>query len=238
MESKIALIFDVETTGLLNTKPPYPRLDACPYVLQFSYIMYDVANGVIVKMMDSYVKIPDSITIPKQASDVNGITREHCEGGRDMIDILKEFYKDYHKCNILVAHNYNFDSNMLTLEMQRYWAKLKPDCPFALNLFQVTYMNDLSINFHCTMNTTADLCKIPMPNKYNKPIDPSKPIRYKWPTLLELYKHLFHEEPKNLHNSLMDCMVCLRCFLKIYNNYDFAEGKFDVFVNRFMPVKK
>ena len=74
--------------------------------------------------------------------------------------------------------------------------------------------------------------------KYNKQIDPSKPIRYKWPTLLELYKHLFHEEPKNLHNSLMDCMVCLRCFLKIYNNYDFAEGKFDVFVNRFMPVKK
>jgi hypothetical protein len=36
----------------------------------------------------------------------------------------------------------------------------------------------------------------------------------KFPTLCELYMHLFHKTPENLHNSMMDVLVCLRCYLK------------------------
>ena len=42
----------------------------------------------------------------------------------------------------------------------------------------------------------------------------------KYPTLTELYLHLFHNVaslPKHLHNSLVDSLICLQCFLFIEN---------------------
>jgi len=40
--------------------------------------------------------------------------------------------------------------------------------------------------------------------------------RYKYPTLTELYTFLFDETPKGqLHNSLIDTLVCLKCYMRI-----------------------
>ena len=44
--------------------------------------------------------------------------------------------------------------------------------------------------------------------------------RFKWPTLGELYNHLFGKEPEGLHNSMMDVLVCLRSFMKMRYEYD------------------
>ena len=106
----IALIFDVETTGLLNMRAPLPSiLDSCPYVLQFSYLMYDITNKKMIKTVDNYVKIPDTVNIPADAAAVNGITKEMCYTGKPMVEILKEFYCDYHSSHRLIAHNYKYD---------------------------------------------------------------------------------------------------------------------------------
>ena len=37
---------------------------------------------------------------------------------------------------------------------------------------------------------------------------------------MELHKHLFRSVPNNLHNSLVDIFVCLRCFHKLYYDTD------------------
>jgi hypothetical protein len=42
----------------------------------------------------------------------------------------------------------------------------------------------------------------------------------KWPKLVELYFALFDENPDGLHNSMMDVLVCLRCYLKMRHNFD------------------
>ena len=40
----------------------------------------------------------------------------------------------------------------------------------------------------------------------------------KYPKLSELYENLFNKVPVDLHNSLIDTIVCLRCFMKMWFN--------------------
>jgi DNA polymerase-3 subunit epsilon len=61
---------------------------------------------------------------------------------------------------------------------------------------------------YCTMMSTRYVCNLP---------------NHKWPTLSELHVALFHEEATNLHNSLKDCLVCLRCYLKLMSGIDLLD---------------
>ncbi len=38
----------------------------------------------------------------------------------------------------------------------------------------------------------------------------------KFPTLTETCKHLYNFEPRNMHNSLNDIIICTLCFYKLY----------------------
>ena len=220
----IVMVFDVETTGLLNMKNGVtPVLDACPWVLQCSYILYDVEHCKVIKTMNSYVKIPEYVVIPPESTAIHGITRVKCDAGRYMVDILTEFYNDYHRvANVLVAHNYKFDTTLLNIEYRRNWPYFKELSPYALNIFQLEYMEEENMKFICTMDSTRNLCKIPFPDNGQGRVSTG----YKWPTLLELYKHLFHTTPDNLHDSMMDCMVCLRCLLKVSETREMEEKEF------------
>jgi DNA polymerase III epsilon subunit-like protein len=220
MNKSIAMIFDVETTGLIYGKV-VPKLDACPYVLQCSYVIFDMETHKILKTMNSYVNIAQDVVIPPESTRIHGITREMCNTGRQMCDILNEFYNDYHNmANVLVAHNLKFDATLLNIEYQRNWPKMRDTCPYALNLFQPVYMNDVNMRQICTMEFSTEMCKLPFPS--------GKGGGYKFPTLLELYRHLFHKTPDHLHDSMMDCLVCLRCFLKISGGgYEMEEYEFE-----------
>lgn len=61
---------------------------------------------------------------------------------------------------------------------------------------------------YCTMMTTRYVCNLK---------------NHKWPTLNELHVALFHEDAENLHNSLRDCIVCLRCYLKLMSGIDILD---------------
>ena len=174
----------------------------------------------ILKTVNSYVKVPSHVVIPPEASAVNGITREKCDAeGKDIREILTEFYNDYHTVNMLIAHNYSFDSAILSVEFKRNWLE---SCPFALNLFQPVYMEKIGMQHMCTMESSTNMCAIPFPDNGK-----TRSRGYKWPTLEELYKHLFTKKPDNLHNSIIDCMICLRCVLKIHLAYDISDDAFE-----------
>ena len=225
-KKNVALVFDVETTGLL--KKNHSKLEDCPHVLQLSYAMYDCDEKKLIKTVDSYIKIPSNVQIPKEASDVNHITPAMCAAGLPMLDVLKEFYDDYHKSTILVAHNYQFDSNMLTVEIERHWPELAVSHPYALNLFQYTYIKSRNMQYTCTMAKSTDLCKIAHLKQLVKKEgekEKERPVTYKWPTLLELNRFLFPTEPQptNLHNALVDVLVTLRCYIKMEYNYQIVK---------------
>ena len=62
-----------------------------------------------------------------------------------------------------------------------------------------------STKYYCTMQESVDFCDI-------KAFDRQGNEYVKYPKLVELFEKLFHSTPKNLHNSLNDVLVCLRCF--------------------------
>jgi len=69
----------------------------------------------------------------------------------------------------------------------------------------------------CTLQDSIEFCNIKSINKFGKEY-------LKWPTLLELHQKLFDTTPNNLHNSLIDILVTLRCFMKLKYDHDILEN--------------
>lgn len=202
--SKI-LAFDTETTGMVNKRA---SLDENPYILQFSYLIYNLLTREIEKVFNSYIRVDSTVVISEEITKINGCTRELCDAGIPIQDALVSFYKDLEACDILVAHNITFDVDMITLEFQRH-SELVTICPNFAN-----YLTKTNV---CTMRASTNICRLP--SKTGK--------SYKWPTLLELHVHLFQRTPENLHNSMVDILVCLRCYLKIKHKYHLEDDVFE-----------
>ena len=179
-DSKVALVFDVETTGLLShTQSMYSKLDEIPYVVQLSYAMYDLTYGRLLKTVDSYIRIAEHIQIPPDATEINGIDKELCQReGYPMVNVLHHFYDDYHMSSLIVAHNYKFDSRMMAFEFQRHWEELKITHPYALNLFHPTYMKHNGMKWVCTMMEYIHVCRIPYPSSVQR----KTPVQIKLPS--------------------------------------------------------
>lgn len=206
MTSRKILVFDTETTGIIKKSA---SLEENPYILQFSYCVYDLKRQMIEKIFNSYIRVDPSVVISKEITNINGCTRELCDAGMPIQDALISFYTDLSSCNILVAHNITFDMEMIQLEFRRHGPELATICP--------DYANCLSKNNVCTMRTSTNICRLP--GRTGK--------SYKWPTLLELHVHLFQTKPENLHNSMVDILVCLRCYLKIKHQYHVENNVFE-----------
>jgi len=213
---KRILVFDVETTGLPPPKSALnPHLSTYPHILQLSVVIFDTAFWKVVKSCDFYIKVDESIVIEPFITELTGITREMCnEHGVHIEDALHEFYQEYMQCDCVVAHNLEFDRLMICTELARLVVKqdltVVKRFPFIEQVFNPTGMNQ--IEYFCTMRVGRKLCNIQAQN--------SRGTYIKNPKLAELYQHLFGQTPINLHNSLMDTYVCLRCFVKLRFKFD------------------
>ena len=222
---KKVLVFDTETTGKCNKK--VRNIDEQPHITQLSYLVYNLETQTIEIHYNEYIKVPDHIVIPEIVTQISGITREICDTkGISIETALQSFYEAYHSCDLIVAQNYEFDSNMITIEVVRNEERLKAMCPNARRLFHYEYMQEQSIGKMCTMRSATTLCKLPhaQPQKYPPRTEEDK---YKWPTLQELYHHLFpNDEPiEGYHNSMVDVLATLKCYMKMQYNIHITHGK-------------
>lgn len=132
------VIFDTETTGL----PPRPHID--PYyflewsncrIVQIAWIVIDI-EGTIVKQVEYIIK-PAFFIIPQESTAIHGISQEIANScGKEIKDVLREFIKDLSTCDKLIAHNIDFDYNVVLSELFR--ADIDP-------------CNMKTIYKHCTM---------------------------------------------------------------------------------------
>ena len=221
VNSSKVLVFDVETTGLLPQKPRNSTqqipLSEYPHIIQLSFAVYDLNNNRLVRTYDSYVKIDATIEINEYVSKLTGITRDICNNsGNRITDVLHEFYLAYMECNAIVAHNMDFDEKMILVELERHqeqMIQLIPD--YTTTLFNKVREEAIGIERYCTMRKGITLCNIMVESKI-----PGKPARAKWPKLAELYAKLFDGEiVDGMHNSMVDVMACLRCYLKMRHGY-------------------
>ena len=190
------LVFDVETTGLL---PKNPTLENSPYITQLSFVLYDKDKKSIHFEYNQFIRIPEEIEIPVKVSEITGITRELLnEKGILIQDALLDFIVAFYGANLYVAHNLDFDWNMLITECAR-------NCPTYEKILRDHKMH----NCYCTMKMSKDLVKIERTN--------ARGVYYKFPTLAELYEFLFKESAANLrlHDAREDVLCCLKCYLAI-----------------------
>jgi DNA polymerase-3 subunit epsilon len=255
-----ALIFDVETTGLIPKPNPAmatpPRLDECPYIIQLSFVIFNIVSNRVEEAVNAYISIPEEITISDCITSLTGISRDVIrEKGEPIVPVLERFYEAYLKCDMVVAHNLEFDKTMIHIEIARN-ETLHRESPAGCAissmraLFTPEFNTSHSIDLYCTMLASVDLCNIVaeyipptpelLPNNTNASSvfkKPRAPVQYKkFPRLSELHNTLFGYAPENLHNALIDVAVCLRCFMKIRCCVDLSDTSFDRMVRNMVRL--
>ena len=223
MDENLAIVFDVETTGLVPKKKEYrgtrtelqsktyyydAPLPDFPYITQICFVIYDFNTRQVIHTFSSYVKLPEGIDISKEASEKTGITREICQAkGIPIVDALIAFYRAVHRAKLLIAHNYEFDHTVISIEMKRNMKneRFRNTCIHADHLFSSEYLSSIGIRTFCTMQAFTNICKIFYAGKTSG--------AYKWPRLEEVHQHLFGSIPENLHDAEVDVMTCLKCYL-------------------------
>ena len=217
------LVFDVETTGLMpqaRRQSYYSnnslKIEDYPYIIQLSFVVYDIHQNKIDYSYDAYIQLPDEIELPEFITNITGITKKTLqEKGQPIEEVLKKFHEAYMFCNGLVAHNMDFDEKAIQVSMERYRITLMDKYPEVFNCFQPMYEKIHHIDRYCTMKKGTDLCNIVLPDK------DGKPGKKKWPKLNELHSQLFpNETVDGFHNSMIDVLACLRCYLKMRHNYE------------------
>lgn len=187
MQEDLVMIFDTETNGL---SPKTSR------ILSLAYIIYDKKRGEILKEYNRYVQIDVSVIISAEITKINQITKEICASeGIDIKEILHSFCSDYKRVNTLVAHNINFDKNMILAEIERN----------AMEDVQPIIFN----NVYNRENNIIEICTM-VSGRSEMPLG-------KNPRLGELYTLLTELVPENWHNALADTRMCLRCYQEMNN---------------------
>lgn len=181
------LFLDTETTGL----PKFKKVSAVnspgnwPDIVSVAWAVYE-KDGTHVYSRYSIIK-PNGWLIPTESTKIHGITLQFAEeNGRPLETVLKELESDLKTVDTVVAHNMEFDKNVI---FNAYKWRLKLD-PFHI-------WPDQEI---CTMMNGELELKIP--NTYA----PSHKL-YKSPSLTELYVATFNKEPTGQHNSQKDVEI-------------------------------
>lgn len=187
MASNLTLFFDTETTGLLNKSKPLTD-PTQPYLVQLAALLFD-ETGTEVASLNTLVKT-DGWIIPQVVVNIHGISKEKADmEGKSMLEVLVEFDKLLEQCKLLVAHNMEFDLNILAIA----YARLARPHTF------------LDKGQFCTMNEATDLCKIPKKHGTG----------YKWPKLTEVHQHFFGMPLADGHNAMNDVRATAAIYYKI-----------------------
>jgi len=231
------LVFDVETTGLLTE-------DIDRYITQLSFIVYDVDKVKITTVYNKYIDIPRDVHIRPFITEKTGITKELLHTiGVPITIALRDLYAHIQCVDYIVAHNIMFDKSFIEYEVQRnrdllpdymvnnYFKNMLDHRDEVSDPYMVTQYNlrrkRQKAKMYCTLAEGVDMCNLPMRLKSNpKQIIPGKK---KWPKLTELYYTLFriHPDEKFMHNSLIDVLFTLRCFLRMRVHKEWSNDHFD-----------
>lgn len=181
-EPTYILFFDTETTGLpkeRNTRA-IKKPNNWPDLVSIAWLLYQ--NGRLVNKQHHIIR-PEGWIIPEESVKFHGISTEVAmQKGRSLNDVLNEFLIDADKAHLIVAHNFEFDKNVILNAM--FWR-----------------LNDKSLD---RWNPLVEMCsgekarvEMRLPCKSS--------TRFKMPTLDELYFDTFGEKrAPGAHNADRD----------------------------------
>lgn len=187
------LFFDTETTGLpLRLPPEHPGQ---PHLVQLAAILAEddgTERGIF-----SVIIRPDGWTVPAEAAAVHGIdTATALRVGISLRHAISGFTGMARAASLFVAHNYAFDSLILSAALHRCGA-----------IWEACVVGDAS----CTMEAAAPILAIPpTPRMLAAGINRPKP-----PTLAEAYRHFVGRDLVGAHDALVDVRACRDIYFAI-----------------------
>ena len=184
------LIFDTETTGLPKKwSAPLTDFDNWPRAIQVAWQVHDISGNCISNQ--SYVVHPDGFSIPYDSEKIHGISTQLAKKiGVDIGFVLNKFQEDLKKSQFMCGHNLNFDEKILGAEY------LRSDGNNPLQDFPKIDT--------CT-EETAGICML----------KGGRGRKFKLPTLMELYTHLFNKKFESAHNASADVEATALCLFKL-----------------------
>lgn len=181
------LFFDTETTGLpKDWRAPISDLNNWPRLVQLSYEIY-TEDGRFYKKENLIIK-PNGYIIPEASSKIHMISTEKAlKDGQEIEIVLNKLANDISFCDIVVAHNIEFDYSVIASECYR------------------ADINDIFEGKKqiCTMKESTEYCKIL--GNYG----------YKWPSLAELHFTLFNQSFFDAHDASVDVNITAKCFWEL-----------------------
>lgn len=202
MATDTILFFDTETNGL-----PKVRADAIampknwPELVSISWRVFR-RNGTFVKQETHLIR-PNGWTLSAEATKIHGITQSRAEqDGTELATVLHAFRADYTAAFRVVAHNLQFDKNVV-LAMFHWF--LHED---------IGFWNDATN--YCTMRDAYGVAAVSMTGG-KRPQDPSSPKAAPYKKLDVLYRETFGTEPPPAaHTADRDVEVLATVFWKLH----------------------
>ena len=177
----VILFYDTETTGMINRNESYTH-DSQPRLVQLAAVLVDES---FVERCSISVIVRPGVPIPAEATGVHGISDDTAKTyGVASAAAVNVFVSMLSRAKLQVAHNIEFDFQVMSAAFHRAWASPLPDV----------------LQF-CTMKAMTPHCKLP-----------GNRVCYKWPKLQEAHVHCFGAEFEGAHDALADVRACMRVF--------------------------
>jgi DNA polymerase III epsilon subunit-like protein len=183
------LFFDTETTGLpKDWKASYSEVDNWPRIISLAWLLCDENGNTITQSYE--LVYPDGWEMPTEKFWVdNGYSQEQSViNGVPVATLIGEFMNAKSEADCIAAHNLNFDHHVMWAEIIRSGKTPRS-----------------GMHKICTMLKSTNVCQIPQVRGRG----------FKWPTLDELYRHLFGKSFENAHDALADVIACKECFFEL-----------------------
>ena len=181
-----SLVFDTETTGLPKRSRfgyDYQNLDDFKQarIVSISWIVTYPQ-----KKQRYYIIAPENFVISPESIAIHGITQDIAlEQGVAFDDVMDEFMHDLAQVSVVVAHNLEFDINVLKSEFYR-----------RHRMADIATLDGKQT--FCTMMKAKEMFKL-----------------VKRPRLAELHHQFFGGSIANAHNAMYDTQYCYECYMKL-----------------------
>jgi DNA polymerase-3 subunit epsilon len=198
------LVFDVETTGLplKGTPSDDPRQ---PHIVQIAATVINRDTREAVDSINAIVK-PSGWFVPPETTALHGISHALAVArGVPEQDVVQKFVSMHNNSVLTVAHNIQFDLQILRTAMLRYGMSRSD-------------VDDICLKpTACTMQMSSPILNLP-PTERMKAVGIHSP---KSPKLEECVRHFFGEELQGAHDAFHDVNACARVYFHLIENYKF-----------------
>lgn len=198
----MVLFFDTETTGIR-------RGGFIPRVIQIGALLTDDEG--LTRAELNLILFPKGFVVPVDAANVHGITTEIAEQFGINREIgLHTFFELADLADTLVAHNIEYDLDLLNIEIRAY----NGGDHVTKDLWQKSL--DDTQKF-CTMLNARDTLQLPL-SFAQASFFKDKGInqKYKNPKLIEAYQHFFHKDFEGAHDAMADVRACKDVYFKLH----------------------